>query len=75
MLTGLPLCVDTEDITVSPEVITSTRDTTSTTDSNRRSYYISGVQPCLPTPAVIFGLLTFQLCCLNINMFSLFWIL
>lgn len=71
----LPLCIDTEDITVSPEISTSTRDTTSTTDSNRRSYYISGVQPCLPTSAMIFVLLTLQLRCSNINMFSLFWIL
>lgn len=60
---GLPLCVDTEDITVSPKVSTSTRATTSTINSNRRSYYTSGVQPSMPIPAAIFVLLTLHLCC------------
>nr|XP_034336854.1 uncharacterized protein LOC117692579 isoform X2 [Crassostrea gigas] len=73
---GLPLCTDTEDIIVSPEVSTGTRATTSTTDSSRRSYnYTSGVQPCLPTSAMIFVLLTLQLRCSNINMFSLCWVI
>lgn len=64
---GLPLCIDTEDITVSPEVKTSTRTstTTTTTESSQRNYYISAVQSTTPTPAVILVLVVLKLWFIN----------
>ncbi|XP_052717999.1 uncharacterized protein LOC128190127 isoform X3 [Crassostrea angulata] len=68
---GLPLCIDTEDITVSPEVRTSTRTsnttTTTTTESSQRNYYISesAVQSTTPTPAVILVLVVLKLWFIN----------
>lgn len=67
---GLPLCIDTEDITVSPEVRTST--ITITTDPNQMDYIISGVQSSTPTPVVIVFFVTLQLCCSNAIMLNLF---
>lgn len=69
VLTGLPLCIDTEDITVSLDV--RTRTSASTTDSNQLDDIISGVQSTTPTPAVIVFLVTLQLCFSNAIMLNL----
>eukprot|EP00105_Crassostrea_gigas_P046294 XP_019930442.1 PREDICTED: uncharacterized protein LOC105347193 isoform X2 [Crassostrea gigas] len=64
---GLPLCIDTEDITVSPEVRTSTSNTTTTTTTTTTTESISesAVQSTTPTPAVILVSVVLQLRFLN----------
>lgn len=57
---GLPLCIDTEDITG------TSKTSTNTTDSSMKNYLISGIQVNTPTPAVML-----QSSCSNVNMLNL----